>query len=176
MFGHGNLSIYNIKDRLKCELEKHLNEPVNFLIGVHGDFDELALFVCRQLRKEFDNVEITVVFTSLNVLSKNNHLHSRADCYKDVNTIIYDIEEIHFKNRIVFTNKKMIEKSDLVICFVDMESVKSGAKTAVKYAFKINKPVVNLFREEDRPYYGMSKEEIAIDWENKKRKWGIGEQ
>lgn len=48
----------------------------------------------------------------------------------------------------------------MVICYVDFNKQKSGAKTAVKYPLKKDKRVINLFKEEDRPFYCMSKLEI----------------
>lgn len=174
LFGHRNLALYDIKDRLKSELEKHLIEPVNFLIGTHGDFDSLALSVCRELRREFSNIEITIVYTSLAVLNIRSSIYSKQ--YKDINTMFFDIEGEHFKNRIVVSNKLMVDRCDIVICFVDMENTKSGARRAIKYALKTNKPVINLFNNEDRPYWGMSRDEVMKDWEDKKRLWRIGEK
>lgn len=68
---------------------------------------------------------------------------------RNCETLFYDIEDVHFKNRITVSNKKMIDDSDMIICYVDMTSYKSGAKNAIKYAMKKNKTVVNLYREND---------------------------
>lgn len=150
-FGHRKIFDSNIRTRLKSEIEKHLYEDIHFIIGTHGEFDGLALSVCRELRKSYNNIRITVVFTTLNVLKRSkNELYSKADLYKDVDTTIYSIEEVHFKRKIIESNKKMIENCDIVICYVDMEKYKSGAKTAIKFAQKQRKSIINLFREIDR--------------------------
>ena len=123
------------------------------LIGCHGDFDKLALSTCLRYKKNIDpNIQINVVLTSFSFLKKDDFGYSRVDFYKDKHceTIFYDIEEVHFKNRISFSNKKMVDNCDLIICYVDMNSYRSGAKTAINYAIKQNKTVINLFNKEDK--------------------------
>ena len=101
-FGHRNLWGKDIRDRLKKELESHLNEDVHCKIGTHGDFDSLALSVCRELRRTYKNLKITVIFTSLNILKKDKELeYSVADNYSDVETMIYDIEEDDMNIKVV---------------------------------------------------------------------------
>ena len=94
-------------------------------------------------------------------MTKNKkRLYSTLDLYKDVQTMLYDIENVHFKNQIIVSNKKMVDDSNLIICYVNMNKHKSGAKRAILYAIKQNKPVINLYSEQDEPTYGMTKEEI----------------
>lgn len=170
-FGHRNLWGRDLRERLKNEIESNLCDEIHCLIGTHGEFDSLALSVCRELRKSYPQVKITVVFTTLNVLKKGkDELFSTADMYRDVETTIYDIEEEHFKNQIVVSNRKMVDDCDLVICYVDMKEYRSGAKRAVNYAISQGKKVINLYREQDRPFYNMTKEEIEAEWEKIKNK------
>lgn len=117
------------------------------LIGCHGEFDKLVLSTCLNHKNTIDNhIKINVVLTSLSFLNKDEYGFSKADIYnKNCETIFYDIEETHFKNRITFSNKKMVDESDLIICYVDMKAYRSGAKTAVNYALKQSKKVINLF-------------------------------
>ena len=65
----------------------------------------------------------------------------------------------------------MVNDSDLVICYVNMEEYRSGSKTTVKYAQKQGKEIINIYREEDKPFYGMTREEIDEYW--KKLKSGL---
>ena len=50
------------------------------------------------------------------------------------------------KNRIIFSNKKMIDDCDLVVCYVNMKVSKSGSRTAINYAIKQKKKIINLFK------------------------------
>ena len=121
-FGHRTLLKSDIKERLKAEIEANIRGEVLCLIGTHGMFDELALSVCREMRKTHPQIKITVVLTSLNMLGRNqNEDFSLVDVYGDVETMFYEIEEEHFKRRITSTNRKMVEDCDLIICYVDMQ-------------------------------------------------------
>lgn len=154
-FGHRQ--IYS-EDQLKEKITSLLIEIVpqgfsNILIGSHGEFDRLALSTCLNYKKNVNNnIAINVVLTSLSVLNKDEYGFSKVDFYDKSNceTMFYDIEEIYYKNRITYSNKKMVDNCDLVICYVDMKSYKSGAKTAVNYALKQNKKVINLFEEKNK--------------------------
>ena len=164
-FGHRNLWGRNIKDRLLKQVESICDDEVHCLIGTHGEFDGLALSVCRELKRKYSNLKVTVIFTSLNILKKDKDSeYSIADYYDDVETMIYDIEEEYFKNQIVVSNRKMVDDSDIVICYVDMKEYRSGAKKAVNYAKKQGKQIINLFDEKDRPFYGMTEEEKQAEY------------
>ena len=153
-FGHRNIYCKDIEDRMKSQLSSIITDEVVCLIGQHGDFDRIALSACRNIRKSYPQIKITVVFTSLNVLIRGRSGDcSIADCYSDVDTMIYDIEEEYFKKQIIVSNRKMVDESDLIICYVDMKKQSSGAKQAVEYAMKKGKKIINLFKEQDRLSY-----------------------
>lgn len=153
-FGHS--SIFD-KTAVKKNIDKALNnlvlkERLRVLIGCHGDFDQLALSSCLDYKKNNDlDIQIDVVLTSLSFLKKDCFGYSKADFFKQNNCqpIFYDIEEVYFKKRIIFSNKKMVDESDLIICYVDMKAQRSGAKQTISYAIKQNKQIVNLFEGKD---------------------------
>lgn len=150
-FGHRQIfDEIDLKTKL-IEILKTLTEQGfnRMLIGCHGDFDNLVLSTCLKFKEEYNkNIEISVVLTSLSFLNKQKYGYSRANIYDNFNceTLFYDIEEVHYKKRIIISNEKMVDQSDAVICYVDMKSYKSGAKRAVEYALKQNKRVINLFK------------------------------
>lgn len=162
-FGHA--FIYQ-KDKVKTRLyevvEKYVNLGYkNFLIGKYGDFDDISLNVCREVRKKYRDIKITVVVTSYAIFNKKtviDHVenfedefivYSRADKYSDVETTSYFIEDLHFKRRIIETNRYMVENSDVIICYIDEQKTKSGAKKAVNYATKLGKVVINIYRKKE---------------------------
>ena len=53
----------------------------------------------------------------------------------------------HFKVAITERNRWMVEHADLVIVFVEKDS--GGAYTALKYAKKLEKEVINLAEDEE---------------------------
>ena len=154
-FGHRQIFNNNIiKSRLIEKLKEYIPQGYSkTLIGCHGDFDNLSLSACLDIKNNFfPFLDVSVVLTSLSFLNKNKNGYSKADYYKNkgCNILFYNIEEVYFKNTISFSNKKMVDESNLIICYVDMRSSFSGAKNAVLYAIKKKKLIINLFNEEDR--------------------------
>ena len=169
--GHRNINCKDINERIKNAIQNEINLGCNsFTMGTHGEFDNIALNACRSFRKENFNIEIEVVITSLNKINKKTYkikdekgeveeIYSTSP-YDDVKTLMYDIEEIHFKQRITKSNKYMIDNSTILICYVDTKRTRSGAKTALNYAKRKHLKIINLYKETDDPTYGLTKQQI----------------
>lgn len=154
--GHRQVFAKDIDDRLRKAIENEIaNGCGSFTMGTHGEFDALSLRACRQLRKKYDNLQIEVVITSLHAIEKNEERDYVP--YSDVKTIMYEIENAHYKQQIILSNQHMISTCNTLICYVDTTKYRSGAKTALRYAEKRGLKIVNLFRVEDNPFYGMTK-------------------
>ena len=167
--GHRHISINSLKDRLlKVVTEKIKEGYLIFTMGTHGDFDKLALQVCKELRQKYKNIKIEVVLTSLNLIKKYREVDNFGVAvytpYEDVDTIMYDIEEVYFKKRIIVSNQKMIDSCDTLICYVDLDKQISGAKRAFKYAKKVNKNIINLYLNTDNPFYNKTEEELRKEF------------
>lgn len=157
--------IEKVKERLQNAIEQCINDGCShFLMGTHGEFDKMALDACRFARKRYPNIKIEVVLTSYHIIEKKNSLDYVP--YQDVETIIFDIEDLHFKQQITESNKQMIDECDTLICYVDKKQNPSGAKTAMNYAKRRGLKIVNLFREEDSPTFGMTADEAKTYWDN----------
>jgi len=122
-------------------------------MGTHGDFDKLALSVCRQLKEKYKDITIQVIITSLHQIYSSKvdvaFENKELNPYIDVETIMYDIENEHFKRKIIVSNKHMIENSDTLICYVNPQKSLSGAKIIMKFAEKKGLEILNLYNEED---------------------------
>lgn len=157
--GHRKIFAPNLYDKLvdiaKIQIQKGCQ---CFTMGTHGEFDRLALAACRSLRRQYKNIEIEAVLTSLHIIETNNEWDELP--YSDVKTVIYEIEKEHYKRQITLSNRMMIDTCDTLICYVDSNSYRSGAKTAMRYAEKQGLNIINLYRKQDLPFYGMTKEEI----------------
>ncbi len=150
--GHRQIFDESLKSRLYSAVEQQIkNGCKNFIVGTHGEFDKTALDVLRSLRKIYRDIKIEVVITSLaKIKPVIDHDEKYGDevyaPYADVETIMFDIEEKHFKQRITLSNKHMIDCSTALICYVDTAyKYSSGAKTIYKYAKKKGLTIVNLF-------------------------------
>ena len=163
--GHREIFVKDIAERLLIAIRTEIEHGCSvFTMGTHGEFDSLALNACRGLRKTHKDLEIEVVLTSLHSIERGAELDSVP--YSDVKTVMYELEEVHFKRRITLSNRKMIDGCNALICYVDPSAYRSGAKTAMRYAQKQGLKVINLFREQDRPFYGMTEEEKEVYWKN----------
>ena len=157
--GHRQIFAKGTDERLLKAVEAEIqNGCMSFTMGTHGQFDKLSLWACRQLRKKYIDIDIEVVLTSLHAIDKNEEW----DCipYSDVKTVMYDIEDTHFKRQITLSNRMMIDSCDTIICYVNEKVYRSGAKTAFNYVKKRGIRIINLWRDEDQPFFGMTKEEI----------------
>lgn len=141
--GHRNILCSNdkLRKKLKEIVKKEIDNGCNFFtMGMHGEFDDLALSVCLELKREIKSIEIEVAFTSYNAIKKYAEIFS----YSDIKTCMYEIEEEHYKRQIIVSNQKMVECCDTLICYVDERISHSGAKNVVKYARKIGLEIINL--------------------------------
>ena len=140
--------LYNyLKGKLK-------DNRVRALVGTHGDFDKIAFCVCKRLEKEGFDIDIKLVYTSLRRLIKENSPNEYAPLnYRNDETMMYEIEEVHFKRKIIVSNQKMIDESDEIVIYHNGRNSYSGINRVVKYAKKVNKPIQNLFETNDREDY-----------------------
>jgi uncharacterized phage-like protein YoqJ len=162
--GHRTIGYGPIKERLKDAIQQELNSGCRyFTMGTHGEFDSMALNCCRDFRKIYKDIEIEVVITSLNKIKKvvDEDDFGRFDYtpYNDVKTVMYEIEDEHYKRQIIASNKQMIDTCDTLICYVNKNRSPSGARTAMNYAKRKGLNIINLYHEEDEPTFGMTKEE-----------------
>ena len=149
--GHRKIFAKGIEERLTSAIQNEIERGCTALtMGTHGEFDRLALSACRSLRQTHKELEIEVVITSLNAIKKDSKLS--AVPYADVKTVMFGIEDAHFKQRITLSNRQMIDGCDTLICYVDERVYPSGAKTAMRYAKKKGVKIINLYREEDQPF------------------------
>ena len=146
--GHRNIDYIAIKEKLKEVVKEEIENGCKFFtMGNHGRFDRLAYEVCSELRRTFKDIEIEVVVTTLSQ-TKTIVEYYGFDNYvlpNDVKTVMYDIEEEHFKRRITVSNQKMIDFCDTLIACVDEKKAYGGAIAAFKYAKKKGKKIKNIY-------------------------------
>jgi len=131
--GHRDFLPSDIEQRLRFAVQKEIDSGCrHFIVGSHGEFDRLALSVCKAMRQIYPDIKIEVAITSFN------------QDYYDVETVMFEIEEVHYKRRIIESNKQMIDACDTLICYVRPNSWRSGAKEVLNYAQSNNKIIINI--------------------------------
>ena len=141
LFGHREIQDLRHLDNSLTYIVKELMRSksyVSFLIGRNGEFDEYAASVIKRVQKEIgsDNNDLTLVipYTVADI--------EYYEKYYDNVIIPEAVDGVHPKLAITLKNRWMVEQSDLVI--VNVEHSKGGAYTAMKYAEKINKRIINM--------------------------------
>ena len=142
LFGHREIDdLRRLENKLSPIIKELIRTKpyVAFLIGRNGEFDEYAASVIKRAQKEVrkDNNDITLVLPY--TVAKIEYYEK----YYDGIVIPESLHRVHPKAAITLKNRWMIEKSDLVIVYVERN--KGGAYTAMKYAQKLNKTVINIF-------------------------------
>ena len=115
---------------------------MDFLVGRDGEFDQFASSAVLRVQKRYrdDNSSLILVLP----YARAEHLNNEDpfhDYYTDVE-ISYEASKAHPKAAIQIRNREMVDRADLIICYVEHE--KGGALQSVQYALKQNKNVINL--------------------------------
>lgn len=157
-FGHRHIGSESValEGRLEAEIRCLLDSKpyVDFLVGRNGDFDLLVSSVIHRLKRTYrdDNSSHIWVMPYLTADYRNNEV-SYWDYYDSI-----EICETgaHFNNAFKARNHAMIERSDLIICYVKEVEIKesarkrtSGAYEAIRYAREKGVPCINLAIQEE---------------------------
>ena len=139
--GHSNyLFSDEEKEKLKQLLIKEIrkNPTCKFYLGGYGDFDSLCLRTLRELKKEFQDIELIFITP---YLDKSYSKLEFAKYHYD-NVIFPPLESVPRKFAILKRNEWMVDEADLVIAYV-MYSWGGAAKT-LEYAKRKKVPIINI--------------------------------
>ena len=142
----GHSSLYNccdLYDKVKNAIIENTkpDEETVFYCGGYGDFDNLCASVCRSLKDERSKLEIIFVTPYLTESQQQKtNAFIKSNLY---DSIIYPpLESTPKKFAIIKRNEWMVEKSDLIIAYVNLSY--GGAYKALAYAKKKKKTIINL--------------------------------
>lgn len=161
-FGHRHIENSNfVYSALEKEIHKILqeNEYVDFLVGRNGDFDLLASSAVLEVRKKYrdDNSSLVLVLPYITAEYRNNR-ENFEKYYNDIE-ISFSASRAFPKSAIQLRNREMVDRSDLVISYIDREI--GGAYQSIKYAQKQNKPILNIGKLHIH-YFREQKELVSI--------------
>lgn len=140
--GHRWMLPQNIYSELYREVARACESGVNrFLVGTHGDFDRLALRACLEMCRLNAGIRVEVYVSSFSV-ARNYDVICRI--YPQVSVTMCGEEE-YYKRRITVANNMMVDRSDLIICYVDRNRYRSGAANMLARAEKEGLHIVNLY-------------------------------
>ena len=153
VIGHRIFIPSYIHEKFEIEAMKQVkNCNFSFYVGTHGEFDSMAYRILKNLKDSCEKLEINIVATSLskiNPIIRYDKIVGKEIFYRyeDVNFVMYEIENIFYKRKIIESNKRMIEECDILICYVNPKRTSSGSKQILNYAKKLGKEIINLYDE-----------------------------
>lgn len=144
-FGHKTIRCcYDISTQIENVILKniHYQEKVFFYCGGYGDFDMMCASVCRTIAEKIPNCEIVYITPYMTEAHQQKIKH-----FIDIKTydsvIFPPLEKVPPKYAIIRRNEWMVEQADIIIAYV--EHCFGGAYTAIEYARKKKKRVINLY-------------------------------
>ena len=139
--GHSNCVFSDEeKEKLKQLLIKEIrkNPTCKFYLGGYGDFDSLCLRTLRELKKEFQDIEL--IFITPYIDKNYSKLEFAKYHYDDV--IFPPLESVPRKFAILKRNEWMVDSADLVIAYVKYSW--GGAAKTLEHAKRKKKQIKNL--------------------------------
>ncbi len=145
LFGHRQIdNLFSIERKLEkivCELLR-AKEYVEFLVGRDGEFDLLAASVIRRCRRAVGEENSALIWIQPYLTAeyrehKEDYLH-----YYDCVEVSQKAAGVHPKSAMQIRNREMVDRSDLVIFFVERKT--GGAYQTLRYAVKQNARFINL--------------------------------
>ena len=119
--GHSFISSNNKeKEMVKEQIRNNIIDVklVTCYLGGYGDFDEICARACRELKQEYDDIEVVYVtpYISLSEQAKIKEMQSYGLC----DTSIYPpIENVPLRFAISKRNEWMMTNADLIIAYVN---------------------------------------------------------
>lgn len=144
-FGHREIENYpEVENRLERIISNIImqKEYVEFLIGRDGEFDLLAASVIRRAIASYGcgNTSFILVLPYMKAEYRDN-MQSYLAYYDEVE-ICSESEAVHYKSAIQIRNKSMVDRSALVVCYIQREL--GGAYKTIQYAKKQHCSIVNI--------------------------------
>ena len=121
-----------LEEKIRNLIEEH--DYVDFLVGRNGEFDQCVSSAVVAVRKNYreDNSSLVLMlpYPTAEYLNNQNYFE---DYYSDIE-ISYSAARAHPKSAIQIRNREMVDKADLIICFI--EEKHGGAWQTIKYAIE----------------------------------------
>lgn len=175
-FGHRYIEgdIWGIDEKLReiIRLLINRNDYIDFLVGADGDFDRIVSSAIRQEQKLYSDINtyhtLVLPYIKKEISERNTKITSFYNsvevCEKSCN--------VHPKKAFEIRNRNMVDRSDLVIFYVNHEY--GGAYETMKYAAQYKKRIFNIgtlqtFKNFDLynsmlDYIDDKKNETDIEW------------
>lgn len=144
-FGHRKVTDFHSTEmRIESLLVELLRRRtyVEFLVGRDGEFDQLVSSAVRRCKRSIrnDNSSLVWILPYETAELRTNEVAFRE--YYDEIEICNVSSNVHFKAAHQIRNRQMVDRSDLVVFYVEHNS--GGAYQTLRYAEKKEKAYINI--------------------------------
>ena len=122
-------------------LQKH--NYVEFLVGRDGDFDQMVSSAIRRCQREYGHANSLHIWGMPYLTSFFRDNEEACYAYYDEIEICEKSSGAHFMSAFQVRNKSMVDRSDLVICYI--ETNEGGAFQTLQYTIQQGKEYLNLY-------------------------------
>ena len=149
-FGHRQIYSQLLLDRLLDELIMQLlreHSYVEFLVGRDGDFDQLVSSAIKRCQRQYGHHNSSHIWVMPYPTSFFRDNEQACYDYYDEIEICEESSVKHFKAAFQIRNKNMVDRSDLVVFYVENDL--GGAYQTMKYATEKGKEYLNLYHSKE---------------------------
>ena len=149
-FGHRYIDNFFAVDKKLEELVRELlatKSYVEFLVGRDGEFDQIVASTVKAVKRSVGDDNSALVWVLAYPKAEYTNNEESFDDYYDEIEVCGASSQCHFKSAIQVRNQNMVDRSDLVVCFVNQDS--GGAYSTLQYAKKQKKQIINLAESEN---------------------------
>ncbi len=149
-FGHRRICNPLPLDQTLDELIARLlreHSYVEFLVGRDGDFDQLVSSAIHRCQREYGNHNSSHIWVMPYPTSFFRGNEEACYAYYDEIEICEESAVAHFKSAFQVRNRHMVDRSNLVIFYV--ETSEGGAYQTMQYAIQQGKNLINLYRAKE---------------------------
>ncbi len=143
-FGHREVDHFRDVERQVEKLVQKLMEErdyVDFLVGRNGDFDQIAASAVRRVKEHYPAKSSLIWVMPYKTAEYRENMKAYDQYYDEVEACP-ESDGSHPKAAYQIRNRSMVDRSDLVICYVTCKH--GGAYQTMQYAESIGKSCINI--------------------------------
>ena len=144
-FGHRIIEDFNRAEKKAKVIIRELilqKEYVEFLVGRGGDFDQIVSSAVKRFQRRIRADNSSLVWILPYPTTELRNYEESFSAYYDEIEICDAAENNHPKRAYQIRNRQMVDRSDLVVFYVEHNS--GGAYQTMRYAQERGKQIVNL--------------------------------
>lgn len=144
-FGHRSIDHYREVEQAVSRIVRSLirdHEYVDFLVGRDGDFDQIVTAEVRRAKHDVYDANSSLIWVMPYEIAEYKQNRESFDTYYDEVETCPESDGAYPKAAIQIRNRRMIDRSDLVVFYVTHQS--GGAHQTMKYAKAIEKRFINI--------------------------------